>query len=400
MARATCACGARPIHASMVSSTKRTVVVLASLITACGSVGPAADATRASTDASSATPVATAPASASPVSTSPASVPAASASVSETPKPPGSSVAAKRIALGERLGCAVLVDGGLTCWGEAGPAPRRVTGVTDAADVAVGDDVVVLRRDGSASVFVAGDLATKPIAVPLGRKIISIGAAKKAICAVGDDRHVSCWPGGVAGEGGAPQKPKVARLERVVSVAVGAKACAVVESGRVSCFETDTSNAWTLPGVFGAVEATVGLRRVCARHLSDSWSILHSVTCFDFDNPARTALLSGFGAAAVTSAESVSDTPITCSGHNEKIACERRSTFGPLTMPPVKPGVPERTVTLPAGRKVVQLAAASRTACVLDDAGAVRCWGQNHGSLLGLPDAELRSDVPLDLRFE
>ncbi|MBL9025152.1 MAG: hypothetical protein JNL21_23340 [Myxococcales bacterium] len=313
--------------------------------------------------------------------------PSAAVASAESERLRGPNVPARRIALGERMGCSVLVDGGLACWGiDVGATPSRVAGISDAEDVAVGDDVVVLRRGGGVSVFVGGDLASSPM--PLIEGARSIAAHGSTLCAVRDDRRVACWQGGVRGTSGAPRAPRVARLERVVSLAVGAQACAVVESGRVSCFQPDTSSAWTLPGVQRATAVSVGLRRVCALHKDDATTTLDSAICFDFDNPARSSVLMGIGEALAITAPQSTDTPLTCVGHREEIECKRRSTFGPLMTPPTQAGVPEGTVRLPAGRKVKQLAAARRAICALDDAGIVRCWGQNAASLLGLPDTQ------------
>ena len=54
-------------------------------------------------------------------------------------------------------------------------------------------------------------------------------------------------------------------------------------------------------------------------------------------------------------------------------------------------------VELGAGRRALQLAGGYTHTCALLEEGSVKCWGSNHGGLLGLGDTEWRGDEPIEM---
>lgn len=105
------------------------------------------------------------------------------------------------LALGARVGCAILDDGAVACWGNQPPKIVLDEG-RRAREVAVGpvfgygrDDVFVLTDDGAITCWQSG---TQRVSLDLGGRRKAVGnlaIGRGEICAALDDRSVRCWEG-------------------------------------------------------------------------------------------------------------------------------------------------------------------------------------------------------------
>ncbi|MEM1334662.1 MAG: hypothetical protein AAGG08_14515, partial [Actinomycetota bacterium] len=195
--------------------------------------------------------------------------------------------------------CALLDDGGISCWGDAGDgqlgigpaspgqirltpsAPISLPGGRTAIDVSVGlrHSCAVL-DDGNVSCWGTSDagalgvgssgLVTRfspsdPIALPAGRTAVAISLGDDHSCALLDDGDVSCWgsddagqlgngsSGSTAAPGGAVQLPAGRR-----AVAIGAgqeHSCALLDDGTVSCWGADDRGQLGDDAALAAIES-------------------------------------------------------------------------------------------------------------------------------------------------
>lgn len=309
------------------------------------------------------------------------------------PEPP--SVPAKRIALDRHGGCAVLVDGGVSCWGgRFSSAPRRLPGVTDAVDVSLGrdrddlGDLAVVRADGTVVVFPSRH--GRKTALPLSlRGVKALSQALGSACGLFEGGKVACWPKGIRDrKTGAEVAPvEVKGLGEATSVSVGGiQACALLKDGTVACWEMGARGnkpPVVVGGLANVVEVHAGPLAACAREAS------RKVSCFRL-GPKPGALVPVGEADALGFVQYAGDAPLVCRAGSDGIQCERPDPFmGAHSLPSLGNG----KVSGSEGLAVKQIAVANFAACALDDKGIVRCWGQNQGGVLGQPDAGRVEDL-------
>ena len=214
------------------------------------------------------------------------------------------------VAAGYFFSCAVLNTGEVTCWGN----PSTLAGQSTAAAVValpVGRTAIALSAgtyhvcalldNGQVTCWgsdadgqlgngpSAGDQATPPapVVLPAGRSATAVSAGGSSTCALLDNGDVTCWgrdSSGQLGNGatGAVDVPSVAIVlaAPAVSVSMGWNhACAVLNTGRVSCWGQDDRGQQgngtggsstapqapiTLPGGLNATRVDVGNGHSCA----------------------------------------------------------------------------------------------------------------------------------------
>ncbi|MBI5532405.1 MAG: hypothetical protein HY898_06805 [Deltaproteobacteria bacterium] len=276
--------------------------------------------------------------------------------------------------------CAVLEDGGVSCWGgQHASRPRRVPGIRNAIDVSIDDEVVIVRADGSAVVVDSGDL-NAPSHPFFMQNVRSVSQNRVTGCALRDDGRVLCWH---RSEKKPPRPVEVKGLQDVVSVGAGpSHGCALLKDGRVACFGTLAKDApYYVAGLRNVVELVVGMEEACAR------TSAREVTCFLMDPHKNATMRLGQGSAVAvagtqTKGYGAKDFPLGCIASEAGVACMRLTSLGDDGMPPMSEGV----VPDPRQEKARQLALLPYAGCLLTDKGNVRCWGDNRVAILGQPD--------------
>jgi alpha-tubulin suppressor-like RCC1 family protein len=172
-----------------------------------------------------------------------------------TPTPIDGLAGAKRAFTGELHGCALMDKGTVKCWG------ARSTGATADGEAAEGNAPRTLKSLG-------------------GVRELAVGSGFN--CAVGSYHQVSCWGSNAFGESGqrgvglaGPPLAKPTRVPFVngaVSVAAGVHhACAVLESGEVTCWGSDEFGQCAhvqpgapIPGLKDVTALALGEYHTCA----------------------------------------------------------------------------------------------------------------------------------------
>lgn len=284
---------------------------------------------------------------------------------------------AEKVALGERFSCALKKDKTVHCWGDntegqlgdgttsprSQPAPVKdlanVTQITAASStacalVAAGD---VYCWGYNANGQVGGgkalpDRSLEPVKVPTLSGIVALGAggAGLHLCAVGQAGDVKCWGyggGGRLGNATAPQNsPPVAAVaisDGAGVTANGGHTCTWSKSGAVSCWGV---NDWRQVGVGDNAPP-------------DSLS-----------SPVQVAGLSGIKQVAAGQLHSCA-----LASDGKKIWCWGANTWGALGRGTrVVADTPAKLATT---AKVVQIGLGTEHGCLVDDKGALQCWGNN-----------------------
>jgi alpha-tubulin suppressor-like RCC1 family protein len=219
---------------------------------------------------------------------------------------------------------------------------------------------------------VAGDSPrTRPQRLAEG-DFIALCTGERHACALRRDGQLGCWGGNGQGQLGlGDREPRVmpAWVEgRYVDVACGGEiTCAIGTSGELSCWG---SNA----------EGTLG--QGDAPNLSDSTTPLRVA------RELRVAAVSVGQAHACLIEQSTG-----------ALSCWGRNTLGQTGSSPgaLQVRVPTR---VDGGRSYVQVAAAQRHTCAIASDGALYCWGENQGGLLGQPTSEERVEAPAQVGSE
>lgn len=139
--------------------------------------------------------------------------------------------------------CAALDDGKVVCFGPSGQVVKEVSGVTEAVEVAVGSHACARRRDGSVWCWgnngngqlgrPQGDDENVPRAVAGLARATQIAAGPYHSCALLEDATVSCW--GSLG-GGEHVPTRMPGLENVAEIGAGYDGvCAVTRDGKDVC---------------------------------------------------------------------------------------------------------------------------------------------------------------------
>ncbi|MGF1465601.1 MAG: RCC1 domain-containing protein [Sandaracinaceae bacterium] len=150
----------------------------------------------------------------------------------------------RRLAVGDRHGCAILAGGGLACWGENDSgqlgvgetfaftaAPQRVAPPDGwLAVAAYGETTCALRAEGALYCWGAnskgqlgvGDTAdrSEPTLVPV-RSVVDVDVGREFVCALDVDRRLFCW--GANFEGQLAQADPAASPDIPEPVQVGAE---------------------------------------------------------------------------------------------------------------------------------------------------------------------------------
>ncbi len=313
-----------------------------------------------------------------PTMTVTAKAPPVESATPEVAVPP--SVPATRIALTDGGACAVLSDGGVSCWGARwGITPHRLLGVKDAADVSVGEDLAVVHADGSVSVFVDGETKSPPKKLDLKEGATAIAQQRDVACALRKDGVVSCWRGGFFDAKGNPNRRfQIADTGVATALAIsGELGCVIREDGRVPCWKlAGPPRAAPIPELVGAVELTTGMSSGCARTKDGK------VRCFWLHEKLEKPVDVGEGRALAIS-DSWGGWPMVCRALPTSVSCSRPEPMSAsYSIPALAPG----DFPLDGGAAISQIVATNTAACSLDAKGAVRCWGFNAGAPLGRAD--------------
>lgn len=167
---------------------------------------------------------------------------------------------ARSVAAGAAHTCAVLVTGGVSCWG-AGSSPSVVDGVQDASAVAAGAGHTCVTTEAGG--VLCWQVGSDPAAVSLvgGDPAVDVAVGESEACAVLGSGGVDCWD---LDEAGAVGDPRVVSLAApAVAVAAGGdRACALLDGGAVQCWAGGGSaDGASITG--GATGLTVGPEHAC-----------------------------------------------------------------------------------------------------------------------------------------
>jgi alpha-tubulin suppressor-like RCC1 family protein len=224
---------------------------------------------------------------------------------------------ARALALGDGVGCAIVDDGQVRCWGRV-PAellPSPLEG--DWTDAAV------------------------PVQVAPSR---AIAIDERTLCTIGLDGEVRCG------------ERELGRYEQVGArlLVHGDTTCAYVVGGSTACATANGAleTLSPIPTIDGAPPACLG--DLCVRQC---WAPLHNHVCFG-DN-VEFALTTETGCARRM---------------NGTVACSGNNSHGQLGTAPIV-SVPEpRAIDVPPS---AQIAASAGTVCSLGTDGGVSCWGRD-----------------------
>lgn len=304
--------------------------------------------------------------------------------------------------------CAVLPDGGVTCWGYDGTRERLSTAaLEDVLAVSIGDSTggrfhtCVLHGGGTVSCWGPGehgelgqgDVADRfaPARVSGIRDAVAVAVGADHTCAAHRSGRVSCWGDGSRGQlgDGAAESSLVPRavpgVRDAVTVAAGPHAsCAVHGDGGVSCWgwgattEADHLSPLRISGLQDAVSVAVGWGQVCAVHTGGE------VSCWRFANTVRPQVVAGISDAV---AVSVGDRSV-CAVHRDGgVSCWGENRAGQLGDGTTEPRAQPTRVRGVSGAVAVTLSTPSREgeghACAMESDGSVLCWGTNRFGQLG-----------------
>jgi alpha-tubulin suppressor-like RCC1 family protein len=303
------------------------------------------------------------------------------------PTPTPAPLAATAIGVGANFACAVVAGGGsVVCWGgntsgqlgngtnATALRPVLVSGVTDAAAIAVDANVdtlraCVLHAAGTVSCWGdarSGDLGNNPppALTPVAVAGISDGTALSVggahACVLHATGTVSCWGYNSSGELGdgtteTSMTPVAALgISDAIAIAAGqAHSCALRADGTVACWgynlasgNAGGANPALVPGIAGATAISAGAAFTCALR---------------------------------------PDTSVWCWGNNERGQMGTAVT-GPYSKAPVQVAGVTGAKAISAGQSFV---------CAVRSDARVLCWGDNYDGVLGDGTNELFSAIPV-----
>jgi alpha-tubulin suppressor-like RCC1 family protein len=326
------------------------------------------------------------------------------------------------LALGRSSGCAVLANGGVSCWGtnEFGQlgtgqvddnlhVPAAVPGLSDVVSVAMQRDFACALTgagnvkcwgsnggswlgDGTTSdhftpVLVQGPNAGQTLA---GAKALSVGLAHS--CVVTGRGDVLCWGANSSGQLGTNDtlRRAIATLiynpasTRFVDVAVGsAHTCALASDGTVWCWGGNQVNQLNsgngLPsykpvqvgGIAGARSLSAGGDHSCVVRADGTVKCWGTPEHFQLGDNNTLARVKAVSAGLASTCALTAAGEVYCWGDNtyRTFGAGREYALADPTLMPVP-----NAVAVAVGRSSV---------CVANGAGQVLCWGENFGGELG-----------------
>ena len=315
--------------------------------------------------------------------------------------------------------CAVLPDGGVSCWGADGLQHRlAAAGFDDVVAVTISDRkfgshstaICALHRTGTVSCWGDGhdgrmgqgdDFgALLPVGIPGITDATGIAAGAAHFCALHADGGVSCWGQGADGQMGdgtntTRRSPfRVPAVQDIVSIAAGyARTCGVHSDGTVSCWGKWTGDGYRatpsrMSGYEDVVSLAAGVFHLCAVHADGR------VSCSRYDPSGRDTTprsVPGIDDAVAVSAGEGSfcalhrDGGVSCWGRNHDGQVGDGTTeeaVRPVRLGDVGDAVAV-TVSGPNRREDVH-------ACARRSGGGAYCWGNNGYGQLGTGDREDR----------
>ncbi len=242
------------------------------------------------------------------------------------------------LALGGFFGCAVVVEGGVSCWGDN--SQRELGRTLD-----------------------AGAFDPTPTAVSLPGAASAVATGKYHACALLRDRSVQCWGAADHGQIGQVVDGGVATAQPIAGVAATqltaseASTCAVTMAGGVVCWGSNQI------GQLGRGDTDA-----------------EAVTI----DPAPEPVALPTGASVLQIASAVGSTCALLSDHT--VWCWGDNAYGELGTGSAVPGFSAQPAEVPGLANIVQIAAGPGgwTVCALLQEGSVRCWGVNDADQLGV----------------
>lgn len=289
---------------------------------------------------------------------------------------------------GYQHSCAVLGTGTAACWG---------------------DDAFGQLGNGAPT---TDQGSPSPVAISPPRRAVSISAGWEHTCSVLDDGSAACWGSDTAGRlgngatAGVQQAPSLVALpagRRAVTISAGYEhTCATLDDGSAVCWGSDADgrlgngsvvtgaqaepSAVILPTGRRAVAISAGIFTSCA--LLDNGELFCWGDGFydgvaggaDQPTPAAVLLPPGRRAVAVSAGDFAScvlldDGAVRCWGLDLHGEVGNGSPFGAVSTP--------AAVLLPAGTQALAVAAGRAHSCAIMAGGAVSCWGLDQAGQLG-----------------
>lgn len=330
--------------------------------------------------------------------------------------------------------CALRQTGQVLCWGynafgelgtgttgSALTTPQNVIGISDAVQLSVGaNHACVVRRGGKIACWGQGGSgrlgnglssdASTPVEVAPGQAgvfyAVSVEAGADHTCAVSVGGAVACWGSnlyGALGDGTNSSRKTpvtVGGLSGVVAVSSGEQfTCATTAAGGAACWGSNSSgqlgdglsasrkSPYVLPSITTAVDVSAGRNGACALLTDDSVSCwggnylgyLGDGTADDRGLPTAVVGLSAYGRCGACDDSNVCTDDV-C---HPTLGCQHS---------PAAAGLPCGAGSACDGANACgtglsphhRITAGQRHVCVIDDAGAVSCWGRNSAGQLGI----------------
>jgi RHS repeat-associated protein len=325
--------------------------------------------------------------------------------VDAPPSPVGlpSGVSAQSIAVGTNHVCALLLGGGVSCWG-SDTSGQLGNGAT------------------------TGNVVSPPSAIQLpgGAKATAIAAGDLHTCALLQSGQISCWGsdgsgqlgnGAVTGTKDVPQAPVALPATSATAIAAaGNSTCAVLNTGGVSCWGSDSTgqlgngsaasqvsppSAIALPAGTTAVSVVAGLLTVCAVLNtggvscwgSDLYGQLGDGSPYGATSTTPTAPLVLPGTGTTARAVSVGYGFACALLSTYRVSCWGADTNGQIGNGPATPLViaPPAPVALPSAMAVGAAAidVGDNGVCVIRVDNQLSCWGKSMPSqpsaAIGMP---------------
>jgi hypothetical protein len=258
------------------------------------------------------------------------------------------------ISVGRGRTCAVLIDGGVTCWG--------LNGLLDQVALAGIQDIAAITTSNH-------------------------WGSNLHACLLHEDRTISCWGSGTHGKLGQGDKSghhvpaKVPRINDAVAVSAGGEfTCALHSDGGVSCWgrndwgqmvdgtKKDRPSPRRIPGLSDVVRIAAGSDTACAVHRDGDlscWGRPHEISA---SGPERFNPPTAF--ASVSLGTMVASSSCATSVGGEVYCWTSRQR-------------PDEATRVDGLSDVVEVSTSLASACALHRDGGVSCWGNNPSGEVG-----------------